>query len=116
MVGYSPRAEQNQIQYSCAVIYSTEHFAMRDQPNIIITGTPGVGKTTHCEMLAQNIGLNHLSINQISKEQDIRETYDEELKTWIVDEDKVRWHGQYHTCIMWDLTLLYRSWMPSWTN
>ncbi|RDW70243.1 adenylate kinase isoenzyme 6 [Coleophoma crateriformis] len=62
---------------------------MRDQPNIIITGTPGVGKTTHCEMLAQNTGLNHLSINQISKEQDIRETYDEELKTWIVDEDKV---------------------------
>jgi len=61
----------------------------RTQPNIIITGTPGVGKTTHCELLAQATGLKHMSINQIAKERDCHDGWDEELKTWIVDEDKV---------------------------
>lgn len=64
---------------------------MRTAPNVIITGTPGVGKTVHCEQLAQDTGLRHLSINQVAKDRDCFETYDEELKTWIVDEDKVRW-------------------------
>lgn len=63
--------------------------AMRTSPNIIITGTPGVGKTTHSELLAQKTGLKYLSINQIAKERDCHESYDDELKTWIVDEDKV---------------------------
>lgn len=62
---------------------------MRTSPNVIITGTPGVGKTVHCEQVAQEIGLKHLSINQIAKDRDCFETYDEERKTWVVDEDKV---------------------------
>lgn len=63
---------------------------MRANPNIIITGTPGVGKTTHAELLAQNTGLKHMSINQVAKERDCHDGYDEEFKSWIVDEDKVR--------------------------
>lgn len=63
---------------------------MRNQPNIIITGTPGVGKTTHCETLAQNTGLKHLSINDIVKERALHDGYDDDFKSWIVDEDKVR--------------------------
>jgi adenylate kinase len=61
----------------------------RAQPNIIITGTPGVGKTTHCEALAASTGLKHLSINQVVKDKGCHEEWDEELQTWIVDEDKV---------------------------
>ena len=61
----------------------------RNQPNIIITGTPGVGKTTHCEQLAQASGLKHMSINTIVKERDCHDGWDEEFKSWIVDEDKV---------------------------
>jgi adenylate kinase len=63
---------------------------MRTSPNIIITGTPGVGKTVHCEQLAQELGLKHLSINQVAKDRGCFDEYDEELKTWVVDEDKVR--------------------------
>jgi adenylate kinase len=63
---------------------------MRTNPNIIITGTPGVGKTTHCEVLAQSTGLNHLAINQIVKDRECHEGWDEEFQSWIVDEDKVR--------------------------
>ena len=58
-------------------------------PNIIITGTPGVGKTTHAELLARETGFKHLSINQIAKEEGFYEGRDEELGTWVVDEDKV---------------------------
>lgn len=62
---------------------------MRSRPNIIITGTPGVGKTTHCEQLAESTGLKHLSVNDVVKEKGCHEGWDDELKTWIVDEDKV---------------------------
>jgi adenylate kinase len=65
-----------------------EH-TMRTKPNIIVTGTPGVGKTTHCEALAQSTGLKHISINNIVKERGCHDGYDEEFKSWIVDEDKV---------------------------
>lgn len=67
---------------------------MRKSPNVIITGTPGVGKTVHCEQLAQETGLRHLSINQVAKDRECYDGYDEERKSWIVDEDKV-WNGIY---------------------
>jgi adenylate kinase len=62
----------------------------RQKPNIIITGTPGVGKSNHCELLAQNTGLKHMSINRIVKEHDCHQGWDSDLESWIVDEDKVR--------------------------
>lgn len=61
----------------------------RTSPNIIVTGTPGVGKTTHCEEIAKRTGLEHLSINQIVKDQECHDGWDENYSCWIVDEDKV---------------------------
>lgn len=61
----------------------------RSLPNIIITGTPGVGKTSHCEMLAERTGLKHISVNQVVKDEECHEGWDEEYQSWIVDEDKV---------------------------
>jgi len=61
----------------------------RNQPNIIMTGTPGVGKTSHAEILAQSTGLTHLSINQVVKERSCHEGWDNLLQTWMVDEDKL---------------------------
>ncbi|KAF3925621.1 hypothetical protein ABW21_db0206325 [Orbilia brochopaga] len=62
---------------------------MARQPNIIVTGTPGTGKSTHCEMLAEATGLKHLSVNQVAKDNNCYDSYDEELKSWEVDEDKL---------------------------
>jgi adenylate kinase len=62
----------------------------RQNPNIIVTGTPGVGKTTHAEQLARSTGLKHVSVNQIVKDEGFHEGKDEETGSWIVDEDKVR--------------------------
>ena len=61
----------------------------RTLPNIIVTGTPGVGKTTHCEVLAQRTGLKHLSVNQVVKDKECHEGWDAEYQSWIVDEDKL---------------------------
>jgi adenylate kinase len=63
----------------------------RQNPNIIVTGTPGVGKTTHAEQLARSTGLKHISVNQIVKDEGFHEGKDEETGSWIVDEDKVRY-------------------------
>ncbi|KAI0120038.1 AAA domain-containing protein [Nemania sp. FL0031] len=62
---------------------------MRANPNIVVTGTPGVGKTTHCETLAERTGLQHVSVNQIVKDKECHEGWDEEYHSWIVDEDKL---------------------------
>ena len=61
----------------------------RSSPNIIVTGTPGTGKTTHCEVLAEKTGLKHLSVNQVVKDRECHEGWDDEYQSWIVDEDKV---------------------------
>ena len=61
----------------------------RKFPNVIITGTPGVGKSTHCEALAAATDLQHLSINDIVKERGCHEGWDEQFGSYIVDEDKV---------------------------
>jgi len=53
------------------------------------------GKSCHCELLAQiaEPGLKHLSINSIVKERNCYDGYDDELKSHIVDEDKVCFSG-----------------------
>lgn len=66
-----------------------EQGKMRTQPNIVVTGTPGVGKTTHCEMLAEKTGLRHVSVNQVVKDKECHEGWDDEFHSWIVDEDKL---------------------------
>ncbi|KIV85548.1 hypothetical protein PV11_01230 [Exophiala sideris] len=69
---------------------------MRSLPNILIAGTPGVGKTTTCNeilsLASQStppLNLKRLSINDIVKERSCHTGYDEELQTLIVDEDKL---------------------------
>nr|OQO15746.1 hypothetical protein B0A51_15188 [Rachicladosporium sp. CCFEE 5018] len=64
---------------------------LRTSPNIIITGTPGVGKTTHCDELASKTGLHHLSINDVVKKHNIGESSNdpEDPNTKIVDEDRL---------------------------
>ena len=64
---------------------------LRTQPNIIITGTPGTGKSSHCEELATKTGLHHLSINDVVKKHNIGEASDDpdDPNLQIVDEDRL---------------------------
>jgi hypothetical protein len=79
------------VEHICLFREKLHSFHMsRPNPNIIVTGTPGVGKTTHAEELARSTGLKHISVNQIVKDEGFHEGKDEETGSWIVDEDKVR--------------------------
>ncbi|KAI9683124.1 MAG: factor activating pos9 [Trizodia sp. TS-e1964] len=71
---------------------------MRSSPNIIITGTPGVGKTSHCELLTSNSAagatasapaLQHIAVNTVVKEQGCHSGWDDSFQSYIVDEDKL---------------------------
>ncbi|KAF8473839.1 AAA domain-containing protein [Kalaharituber pfeilii] len=61
----------------------------RKLPNIIITGTPGVGKSSHAQLLAEQTDLRHFSINDVVRERKCHSGWDDEFKSWIVDEEKL---------------------------
>ena len=60
-------------------------------PVILITGTPGTGKTTHAQLVAEQspVPLRHISVGDLVKEKNLYEEYDDEWQSYIVDEDKV---------------------------
>lgn len=64
----------------------------RPAPVIIITGTPGTGKTTHAELLVQEspVPLKHINVGELVKEKGLYEEFDQEWQSYTVDEDKVR--------------------------
>lgn len=64
----------------------------RFHPNIIITGTPGCGKTSLSKSLAESLSgsdYKHYNISELAKERDCIESYDKERDTGVVDEDKL---------------------------
>ncbi|KAG2201312.1 AAA domain-containing protein [Mucor mucedo] len=61
----------------------------RSLPNILVTGTPGTGKTTTSEMIAQVTGLDHVNVGELVKQKQLHEGYLEEFDTHVLDEDKL---------------------------
>ncbi|XP_037808771.1 adenylate kinase isoenzyme 6 homolog [Lucilia sericata] len=58
-------------------------------PNILITGTPGVGKSYICQRISEQLKLNWIDCSKVAKEKDFIEEYDEEYECPILDEDKL---------------------------
>ncbi|KAH9813756.1 AAA domain-containing protein [Melampsora americana] len=65
----------------------------RRLPNILITGTPGTGKTTHCDLLISSNPTSHnftlINIGEFVKENECHQGWDEDWKSFIVDDDKL---------------------------
>lgn len=58
---------------------------------IIITGTPGTGKSTHAQVLSEEspISLTHINIGDWVKERRLYEDFNQEWQSYTVDEDKL---------------------------
>uniref|UniRef100_A0A9I9DZR9 Adenylate kinase isoenzyme 6 homolog n=3 Tax=Cucumis melo TaxID=3656 RepID=A0A9I9DZR9_CUCME len=61
----------------------------RQRPNILITGTPGTGKTTTSSALADAAQLRHVSIGDLVKEKNLHDGWDDELQCYVINEDLV---------------------------
>jgi adenylate kinase len=73
----------------------------RHGPVIVITGTPGTGKSTHAQMLAEEspVILTHINIGDWVKERHLFEDFDQEWQSYTVDEDKVKKGPKIRTCL-----------------
>ncbi|KII93200.1 hypothetical protein PLICRDRAFT_35384 [Plicaturopsis crispa FD-325 SS-3] len=63
----------------------------RTAPVIVITGTPGTGKSTHAQLLVDEspVPLKHINVGDWVKERGLHSGFDEEWQSYTVDEDKV---------------------------
>lgn len=62
---------------------------MSRKPNILITGTPGTGKTTTAEQIASQTGFRHINVGEWVKDKGLHSGWDEEFQCYTLDEDKV---------------------------
>lgn len=58
-------------------------------PNILVTGTPGTGKTTTCELIAEASNLRYINVGDWVQKGSLHSGWDEQHQSFIIDEDKV---------------------------
>lgn len=69
-----------------------EQGSQRKRPNILVTGTPGTGKTTMSSALAEAIQLRHINIGELVKEKNLHDGWDDELDCYVINEDLVSFY------------------------
>ncbi|KAI4305847.1 hypothetical protein L6164_029186 [Bauhinia variegata] len=73
----------------CKVVDMVEDSSKRKRPNILVTGTPGTGKTTTSAALAEATRFRHINIGELVKEKNLHEGWDDDLDCYIINEDLV---------------------------
>ena len=61
----------------------------RSKPNILVTGTPGCGKSVTTQAAAEKLGLDWVDVTDLVKRHECHEGRDEDFDTLILDEDKL---------------------------
>ncbi|EQC27844.1 hypothetical protein SDRG_14426 [Saprolegnia diclina VS20] len=61
----------------------------RRLPNILVTGTPGTGKTTMSQMLAEKMQFRNINVGDLVKQHSLHSGRDEDFDCFVLDEDKV---------------------------
>ncbi|XP_031627623.1 adenylate kinase isoenzyme 6 homolog [Contarinia nasturtii] len=78
-------------------------------PNILVTGTPGTGKSRICAEIAKQRSMKWQDVSKIAKDNGFVEEYDDSLECPVLDEDKLMDHlepeiqaggnvVEYHSC------------------
>lgn len=62
---------------------------MQRRPNILVTGTPGVGKTTFSQQLAEDLDFEHINVAKLISDESLYQEWDDELNCSIFDEERV---------------------------
>ncbi len=57
---------------------------------IVVTGTPGVGKTAVSQLLAERLDASYINLGEIVKSERLTEGFDRRRATVIVDEDRLK--------------------------
>ncbi|XP_055925196.1 adenylate kinase isoenzyme 6-like [Argiope bruennichi] len=61
----------------------------RLMPNILITGTPGTGKSTLSSEISEVCNMEWINISELAKANNYFEDYDESLTCHVLDEDRI---------------------------
>jgi len=57
-------------------------------PSVLVTGTPGTGKTATCSRIAELVpGMKHIEVSAMVKAEGWHESWDDEFQTYVLDED-----------------------------
>jgi len=65
-------------------------LVLKDRNVILLTGTPGVGKTSIARRLSQQLDMVHVDISEFAIEKGLVVERDENRQTFVIDEDKLR--------------------------
>ncbi len=58
-------------------------------PNILVTGTPGTGKTQTSQLAAERTGLKHINVGDLARQHNCYEGHDDNFDSNILDDDKI---------------------------
>ncbi|UMM15729.1 hypothetical protein L5515_013046 [Caenorhabditis briggsae] len=64
----------------------------RHKPNILITGSPGTGKSTLAQQVAEKLGFEFIEISKEVRENNLQGEFDEQYNCHVLDEDKLLDH------------------------
>lgn len=59
------------------------------RPNMLVTGTPGVGKSTFAKRLAEEMGLRHVDVGEFARDRNLLGDHDALHEAFYMDEDGV---------------------------
>ncbi|KAF7154344.1 hypothetical protein RHSIM_Rhsim01G0220200 [Rhododendron simsii] len=59
----------------------------RKKPNVLVTGTPGTGKTTTSSFLAEATQLRHVNVGDLVRDKNLHDGWDEQFACHVINED-----------------------------